>query len=142
MNSRHILALAAIAGGSAVIMGALGAHLLRPAMDPEQRALYATAVNYHFYHALALMVIGIRAQQRRSARPRLSIAAWAICIGILLFSGSLYLLALGGGIWLSFVPPFGAMALLIGWGALVLCGLQRSQRSKIAKGSELSTPQS
>ena len=106
---------AGIAGGSAVLLGAFGAHALRDVLDPTQRELWRTAVDYHVWHALALMLaVGLgRASGRR-------VAISAFVLGIVLFSGSLYALALGAPRWTGIITPFGGVAFITGWIALGL----------------------
>ncbi|OOG44896.1 hypothetical protein B0E52_06680 [Rhodanobacter sp. C06] len=107
--------LAGIAGASAVLLGAFGAHALRNALDPAHRELWHTAVEYHAWHALALvLVVGLGAG--RAGRC----AVIAFACGIVLFSGSLYALALGAPRWTGIVTPFGGVAFVVGWVALGL----------------------
>ena len=103
---------AAAFGAAAVMLGAFGAHALRGRLDGAALQVWHTAVEYQFWHALALLAIA-------SAAPRGSRlwrgAAVSFVLGIILFSGSLFLLALGAPHWLGFVTPFGGVALLAGW---------------------------
>ncbi|MEW9571080.1 DUF423 domain-containing protein [Rhodanobacter sp. Si-c] len=106
----HAGLLAGVAGASAVLLGAFGAHALRGVLDPAHRELWHTAVEYHAWHALALVLaVGVGA-------GRCAIAAFAL--GIVLFSGSLYALALGAPRWVGIVTPFGGVAFVVGWIAL------------------------
>lgn len=105
--------LIGVAGASAVLLGAFGAHALRGVLDAQAMELWHTAVDYHVWHALALAVaVGLGCG--RSGR----IAVWAFAIGILLFSGSLYALALGAPRWCGVITPFGGLAFIAGWLAL------------------------
>ena len=107
--------LIGVAGASAVLLGAFGAHALRDVLDMHSRDLWQTAVNYHVWHALALaLAIGLG----RGRSGRFAIAAFAI--GIVLFSGSLYALALGAPRWTGIITPFGGLAFIAGWIALGL----------------------
>ncbi|TPG45678.1 DUF423 domain-containing protein [Rhodanobacter glycinis] len=107
--------LAGLAGASAVLLGAFGAHALQGVLDASHSELWHTAVNYHVWHALALaLVVGLGCG--RSGR----FAAAAFAIGIVLFSGSLYALALGAPRWTGIITPFGGLALIAGWIALGL----------------------
>ena len=111
----HAGLLAGITGASAVLLGAFGAHALRGVLDPAHRELWHTAVEYHAWHALALVLaIGSGAGRAR----RCAIAAFAL--GILLFAGSLYALALGAPRWVGIATPFGGVAFVVGWIALGL----------------------
>jgi uncharacterized membrane protein YgdD (TMEM256/DUF423 family) len=107
--------LVAAAGASAVLLGAFGAHALRGILDAQGSELWHTAVNYHMWHALAL-AMAVALGRGRSGR----VAASAFVLGIVLFSGSLYALALGAPRWTGTITPFGGLAFLAGWGALGL----------------------
>lgn len=103
----------------AVAAGAFGAHALRARLGPELLAVFETGARYQMYHALALFAAAIVLERWPS---RAGIAAGiAFSAGILLFSGSLYLLALTGARWLGAVTPFGGFAFLAGWACLVWC---------------------
>lgn len=97
----------------ATILGALGAHGLRGHLAPERLEVYDTAVRYHFFNALGLLAIGLALRSVDSGALRFSAAL--IIAGVVLFSGSLYALALGGPTLLGFVTPFGGLALIAGW---------------------------
>ena len=107
--------LAGVAGASAVLLGAFGAHGLRNVLDPAHRELWHTAVEYHAWHALA------RVRSVGSGRGRAGRCAMvAFASGIVLFSGSLYALALGAPRWTGIITPFGGVAFVVGWVALGL----------------------
>lgn len=107
--------LAGLAGASAVLLGAFGAHALQTALDARSLELWHTAVNYHVWHALALVLaVGLGFGRSR----RVAIAAFGL--GIVLFSGSLYALALGAPRWTGIITPFGGLAFVVGWIALGL----------------------
>jgi uncharacterized membrane protein YgdD (TMEM256/DUF423 family) len=108
------------AGASAVLLGAFGAHALRGVLSAQSSELWHTAVNYHVWHALALM-LAVALGGGRSAR----VATGAFALGIVLFSGSLYALALGAPHWVGIITPFGGLAFITGWIAL---GLSLSAR--------------
>ena len=105
--------LIGLAGASAVLLGAFGAHALRGVLDARGSELWHTAVSYHFWHALALALAGAVAQGR--AR-RVAIAAFLL--GIVVFCGSLYALALGAPRWVGAITPLGGVAFIVGWMAL------------------------
>jgi uncharacterized membrane protein YgdD (TMEM256/DUF423 family) len=107
--------LVAAAGASAVLLGAFGAHALRGVFDARSNELWHTAVNYHVWHALAL-ALAVGLGRGRSGK----VAGLAFAIGIALFSGSLYALALGAPRWTGIITPFGGLAFVIGWIALGL----------------------
>ena len=113
--STPLALLVGIAGASAVLLGAFGAHALRDVLDPKQHELWHTAVDYHVWHALAL-VLAVALGHARSRR----VAIGAFALGIVLFSGSLYALALGAPRWTGIITPFGGLAFVIGWIALGL----------------------
>ena len=111
--SARVALLVGIAGASAVLLGAFGAHALRGVLDARGAELWHTAVNYHAWHALALAVaVGLGCG--RSGR----VARAAFTVGIVLFSGSLYALALGAPRWVGIITPFGGLAFVAGWLAL------------------------
>ena len=116
--NRSLVALGAVLAGLAVAAGAFGAHALRGRLSPESLAIFETGARYQMYHALALLVIGVLAAQAPGA-----LATWAgrlFVTGIVLFSGSLYLLAFTGIRWLGAVTPIGGVAFLAGWVCLAL----------------------
>lgn len=100
-----------------VAAGAFGAHALRGRVPPDLLAVFETGARYQMYHALALLAAS-RVAGRRCGR----LAGWMFAAGIVLFSGSLYVLALSGVRWLGAVTPFGGAAFLAGWIALALAG--------------------
>lgn len=117
MNPRIAVAAAALLLLLAVAAGAFGAHALRARLAPDALAIFQTAVQYQFWHALGLLAIGVLL--RMSPRDRLlGVAAWLLVAGIVLFCGSLYLLALSGVRAVGVVTPFGGVAFLAGWAAL------------------------
>jgi uncharacterized membrane protein YgdD (TMEM256/DUF423 family) len=107
------LFIAALTGATAVAFAAFGEHALAGRLEPRMLATFATAGRYQLYHALAM---GLAAQAARgAARPWADGAAWLFFIGTLLFSGSLYLLALTGIRIIGFITPLGGVALIVGW---------------------------
>lgn len=113
------IVLAASSGLLAVAFGAFGAHALKARLDDYSLGVYQTAADYHITHSLALLAVGLLCLwYPQTGLLRLSGAAFAT--GILVFSGSLYLLALSGQKWLGAVTPLGGLALMLGWGALAL----------------------
>ncbi len=101
----------------AVVLGAFGAHGLEARLTPDDLAIFETGVRYQMYHALGLLLLGLRSPGLSPGWIRASV--WAFTLGILLFSGSLYVLALSGIRGLGAVTPFGGVAFLVGWGALI-----------------------
>jgi uncharacterized membrane protein YgdD (TMEM256/DUF423 family) len=115
-----LLVLGAINGALAVMLGAFGAHGLRQKVDEGLLQTWATASEYHFFHALALLVTGLLV--REFGGSTLITAGWVLFAGMLVFSGSLYLLVLSGQRWLGAITPLGGTALIVGW-ALLAWGL-------------------
>jgi uncharacterized membrane protein YgdD (TMEM256/DUF423 family) len=119
MNAKQILQLAGISGAIAVGLGAFGAHSLEALLIQNGRLdTFQTAVNYHFYHTLALFGIGVLALVKPGWKG-ISFAAWSMVLGILIFSGSLYVLSLTGITWLGAITPLGGLAFILGWSSLV-----------------------
>ena len=112
--SKLFLTLGALAGMLAVMLGAFGAHALRAKLTPDLLAVYNTAVQYHFWHALGLVAIGIVAIHLPASAP-LKWAGWLMLTGVLVFSGSLYLLAITGARWLGAITPLGGTAFIVSW---------------------------
>jgi uncharacterized membrane protein YgdD (TMEM256/DUF423 family) len=117
LTSGRLLRLGAGLAALGVALGAFGAHGLRPLVTPERLAVFETGVRYHLVHALAILVAAWAAQAApHSAGPRWAGALFAL--GVLLFSGSLYLLVWTGVTTFGAVTPFGGLAFLAGWIAL------------------------
>ncbi|UZR30512.1 DUF423 domain-containing protein [Methylococcus mesophilus] len=110
-----------VAGFTGVAMGAFGAHGLKNVIAPEMLAVYQTGVQYHFWHALGLGLVALLMRQAPQFRT-LAWAAWLMLAGIVLFSGSLYLLAVSGIRWLGVITPFGGMAFLAAWACVAAHG--------------------
>lgn len=119
------LFLAAVMGGLSAVMGAFAAHGLARTLDARMLTTFETGARYQMYHALAMGLAALAA--RRAAAKRANIAAALFLAGILLFSGSLYLLALTGVSTLGMVTPVGGLCLIAGWIALALAALKFSE---------------
>ncbi|HUV21757.1 MAG TPA: DUF423 domain-containing protein [Gammaproteobacteria bacterium] len=122
--SRRVIAVGAAFALLAVMSGAFAAHGLKAVLDASQLALIETAARYQMYHALALLVVGVIASIPQISPRWLKLAAGAHILGIVLFSGSLYLLALSGVRWLGAITPLGGVAFLVGWLALIVATLK------------------
>jgi uncharacterized membrane protein YgdD (TMEM256/DUF423 family) len=109
--------LGAVAMFMAVALGAFGAHALKARLAPDMTAVWQTAVQYHAWHALALLAVGLLLAQY-PGRFGLAWAGWLFVAGIALFSGSLYVMALTGIRGLGAITPLGGVAWLAGWVAL------------------------
>lgn len=123
----------AILAALAVVFGAFGAHGLEPRLkavhgDQEKSIAghtvpatykylqdFRTGADYHMYHALGLLALGVAAAQQTTVRKSHRIAAWCFVLGIALFSGSLYVLVLTGMKWLGAITPIGGTLMIIGW---------------------------
>lgn len=114
MNKRTTLCVGAISGALSVIVGAFGAHALKAVLLSTGRSeVYELAVRYQFYHTFAILLTGIL--MHHYAARTLRYAALSFTIGIVLFSGSLYALALSGITFLGAITPLGGTAFIIGW---------------------------
>lgn len=122
---RLFLTLGAISALLAVAAGAFGAHGLRGRLTPDLLDVFETAARYQTYHALALLAVGLLLQRAGAGAPLVGGAGWLFVAGTLLFSGSLYLLALSGVRWLGAITPLGGVAFLLGWAALAYAVWQR-----------------
>jgi uncharacterized membrane protein YgdD (TMEM256/DUF423 family) len=117
MKSKPILAIAAVSGLLAVILGASGAHALKPMLIASGHLdAFKTAVDYHFYHTLALLATGIMLRQQDSRL--ISFASLCFLIGIILFSGSLYLISLATVSGIGILTPIGGLFFIAGWALL------------------------
>jgi len=114
MDARKTLALAGALIALATILGAFGAHALKAHLSQDKLAVYETAVRYHFFHALGLLAIGVLMRSVDGELLRWS--ALLVLVGIILFSGSLYLLTFGAPRFLGVVTPLGGLVLIVGWG--------------------------
>lgn len=101
-----------------VALGAFVAHSLRGRVSEDLLPTFETGVRYHFYHALALFAVAWLSENHPG--PWITLAGWAFVLGILLFSGSLYVLTLTGARWWGAVTPIGGLALLVGWVLLAI----------------------
>lgn len=108
--------IGALMGFVGVGLGAFGAHGLRGRLSPDMLAVFETGVRYQMYHALALLVTA--AVLSRAEGRAMLVAGWSFTAGILIFSGSLYALALTGVTTLGAITPIGGVAFLVGWIAL------------------------
>lgn len=128
MHPRWFLVVAAISGFLAVALGAFGAHGLRSrfaALEDGSKRLewWATAAQYHLVHAVALAIVALVLAERASTAGR--VAGYSFISGTLLFSGSLYVMALTGVRILGAVTPFGGVSFLVGWAGLAIAALER-----------------
>ncbi len=113
MKNQTILLAGAVFMALAVLLGAFGAHALKKVLSPDMLAIYKTGVEYQFYHALGLLLIGVIGFHIRS--KYLQWAGLFISIGIIIFSGSLYVLTLSGIKALGAITPIGGLSFVVGW---------------------------
>jgi uncharacterized membrane protein YgdD (TMEM256/DUF423 family) len=119
MNGATATRIAAATGFLAVALGAFGAHGLKDILAQNgMAAIWEKAVFYHFIHAMMLFLLAGR-------KPFAAVAWWCFLAGILIFSGSLYLLAVTNAHWLGAITPFGGVSFLAGWG-LLFCNAAKS----------------
>jgi uncharacterized membrane protein YgdD (TMEM256/DUF423 family) len=111
-------ALGAIAGATAVSLGAFGAHALKSRVTDDLLKVFEVGVSYQMYHALALFAVAWAAT--RGPGSWVNASGWLFTIGILVFSGSLYLMALSGARWLGAITPVGGLCFILGWIALAV----------------------
>ncbi|MFA6946771.1 MAG: DUF423 domain-containing protein [Pedobacter sp.] len=126
MNKRVII-IASVFGILAVILGAFGAHALKSLLDPAGLEIWKTAVSYHFYHTLALLFVSILPASSSKAA---NMAAWFFSLGILLFSGSLYLISTKEILnitqlsVLGPITPIGGLFFILGWFSLIFVAIK------------------
>ncbi len=129
MNHRTTLLAAGLLGLTGVALGAFGAHALRETLlERGMTTAWETAARYQLVHAVALFAAAAwQNTSQGTVQKRLSIASISWTAGTVLFSGSLYLLALGGPRWLGPITPFGGLALLAGWLGVVAAALAKDK---------------
>ena len=113
MMSKQWLMIGTLSGFFGVVLGAFGAHALKGSLDDKALNVYHTAVQYHLIHALALIGLGLWAGQHPLIDTQ--VAGWGFTLGIMVFSGSLYALAITQLKFLGAITPIGGISFLIGW---------------------------
>jgi uncharacterized membrane protein YgdD (TMEM256/DUF423 family) len=116
-----LLVSAGLLGASGVALGAFGAHGLKARLGASL-SVWETAVQYHLIHALFCLALALAL--RLGAPPGLRLPGWFAVAGVILFSGSLYALALGGPRWLGPITPLGGLAFIVAWGLVLVQGLR------------------
>tara|TARA_B110000503_G_scaffold85373_1_gene129829 strand:- start:65486 stop:65863 length:378 start_codon:yes stop_codon:yes gene_type:complete len=119
--AKLFITLASLSGMLAVMLGAFGAHALKGKLDDYALGVFETAVQYHFYHSFALLAVGILALSHPHT-ALLRSSGWLFLLGILVFSGSLYVLSFTGARWLGAITPLGGLAFIAGWACLAATG--------------------
>jgi uncharacterized membrane protein YgdD (TMEM256/DUF423 family) len=122
-SSKLFLSAGGLMALAAVALGAFGAHALKGRLSAEMLAVWHTGVEYHVYHALGLLAVGLVAAQLPES-ALLKWSGWLMLAGIVLFSGSLYALALSGERWLGAIMPVGGIAFLVAWALFVVAVLR------------------
>jgi uncharacterized membrane protein YgdD (TMEM256/DUF423 family) len=117
--SKLFLILGGINAALVVMLGAFGAHGLKAKLTADMLAVYQTGVHYHLFHALGLLAVGLVASQIADS-VWLKWSGWLMLLGIILFSGSLYVLSVSGLRWLGMVTPFGGVAFIAAWIVFVI----------------------
>lgn len=133
-RGHQIIAAAAVLGALGVMAGAFGAHALDGRVSEARADVFETAVRYHMYHALALLGVGILVYRR--VLGYLSAVAASFVVGVLLFSGSLYLLVLLDAPALAIITPFGGVTLIIGWILLAVAAVRAGRDSSTMASEE------
>ena len=117
LTAKTFLLLGSINAMLAVMFGAFGAHALKARLDESLLKIYQTGNEYHFYHALGLIMVGIIAVNL-PANIWLKMSGWTMFAGIILFSGSLYILSILNMSWLGMITPLGGVLFILAWAAL------------------------
>lgn len=112
--AKLFLVLGTLSACLAVILGAFGAHLLKARLSSEMLVIYQTGNQYHFYHALGLVLIGLLALHLPES-AFLKWSGWLMLAGILIFSGSLYILSISGISWFGAITPVGGTTFIVSW---------------------------
>ena len=121
-------ATGAILAGFGVVLGAFGAHGLKGKLTPDMLAVFETGVRYQIVHALALLAVA-GASERWAGNAWVSSSGWLFLAGIVVFSGSLYLLSVTGVRWLGAVTPIGGAAFILGWASLAIGALKETWKA-------------
>ena len=117
--ARTFIVIAALSGFLSVGLGAFGAHALKNRLDEYSLGVFETAVQYQFYHTLALLAVGLLTLWHPQS-GLLRSSGFAFIVGMLVFSGSLYLLSFTGARWLGAITPIGGVSFLVGWVCLMI----------------------
>lgn len=119
MKSKYLLISGSLFMVLAVGFGAFGAHIVQELLTPDRFDVFKTAVEYHFYHAIGLLILGLISQRIESSKW-IQWSGYCMIAGIVIFSGSLYILTLTDTSWLGAVTPLGGFAFILGWVFLIL----------------------
>ena len=133
---RKLVVTAGLLGASGVLLGALGAHGLKEVFEaePKKGTAFATAVDYHLLHALALLALGLAGGSGDEVfAKRIGQAVWMMVAGACLFCGSIYAWTFGGPKWLVHVTPFGGITLVVAWVFVAWAGLGLTRSGESGK---------
>ena len=112
-DARKLLCAGTVLMALSTVFGAFGVHSLKSVLSADHFETFRTGVYYQFFHSLGVLAVGLIADHRPGKLIRLS--GWLLCTGIVLFSGSLYILVAGAPTWVGFITPLGGMCLIVGW---------------------------
>jgi len=121
--ARLFLILGAANAALVVILGAFGAHGLKARLGADMMTVYQTGVQYHMFHALGLLAVGLTLTQLPES-ALLKLSGWLMLAGIVIFSGSLYVLSTTGWKWLGAVTPFGGLSFIAAWVVFVVAAVK------------------
>lgn len=124
-SSKKFMILASLMMALGVMIGAFGAHALKENLDDYSRSIFATGVEYQFYHALGLFVVAFTLHVKEDAKIR--VAGYIMLGSIFVFSGSLYILALSDLTWLGAITPIGGLGFIVAW-VLLAIGINNKER--------------
>jgi len=112
--------IGAALGAIGVAMGAFGAHMLKDKVEPRMLDIWSTATQYQLWHALAIVAVALLVSRDGGNTTAARVAGGAFSFGVVVFSGSLFLLVLTGKSWLGAITPIGGTSLIVGWIALAI----------------------
>lgn len=122
-TTKIFLLLGSVGALLAVLLGAFGAHALKSKLNADMLAVFQTGVQYHFFHALGLLAVGLLASHLPDSAA-LRWSGWLMFAGIIIFSGSLYVLSTSGIRWLGAITPIGGVAFIAAWALLAIAVLK------------------
>ena len=125
--SKFFISVGSLNAALSVILGAFAAHSLKSTISSEALNTFQTGVQYHFYHSLGLIIVGVVIQTTRTSIS-LSASGWSMLIGIVLFSGSLYTISLTGLGSIGIITPMGGVLFILSWVLLAVATLTNSQQ--------------